>query len=39
MKKNIFVPNPYENAALRAGLVKNLKLFYKNVLDVWLWFW
>ena len=39
MKKNIFVPNPYENAALRAGVAKILKLFYKNELDVSRRFW
>ena len=29
-----FARNPHENAALRAGVVKIPKLFYKNVLDV-----
>ena len=34
MKKYFFCSNPYENAALRAGVTKIPKLFYKNVLDV-----
>ena len=39
MKKYFFCSNPYENTALRAGVVKNPKLFCKNVLDVSRWFW
>ena len=39
VQKINFARNPHENAALRAGVAEIAKLFYKNVLDVWLWFW